>query len=86
MIFLFVKEVYYEKKDSGLTYAGFTDSQIGYAMSNCGIDWNQEAVKATKQYAEYGYSKKRVIQNLEDDGFTTSQINYGISNSGVNWG
>lgn len=69
-----------------LEYEGYTNSEVTYAVENCGADWNEQAVKSAKNYLNVSaFSRSGLIGQLEYEGFTSSQAEYGVANCGANW-
>ena len=65
---------------SQLKFEKFTDSEIEYAVNNCGANWNQEAYGKAKDYLKvFDFSRERLYSQLEFEGFTKSQIEYALS-------
>ncbi len=67
-----------------LDYEGFSESEISYAITNCGADWKQQAVKSAKNYlnTSLGFSRSSLIDQLEYEGFTYEQAVYGVEQNG----
>lgn len=64
---------------------GYIDAEIQYAIDNCGIDWNDEAIKAMREYWNNDYS---VIVTLYDFyeyllglGYDDTTIEYALNNT-----
>ena len=67
-----------------LEYEGFTNSQANYGVSNCGANWNEQAVKSAKSYLSVSeFSRDGLIEQLEYEGFTHEQAVYGVSQNGL---
>ena len=61
-----------------LKAAGFSGEQALYGADNCGIDWNEEAVEAAKEYLqEFSYSRDVLISKLKAD-FSHEQAIYAV--------
>lgn len=67
-----------------LDYEGFTPSEISYAISNCGADWNKQAAKSAKNYLNsgIGFSRSGLIDQLVYEGFTYDEAEYGAKQNG----
>lgn len=66
-----------------LEYEGFSHEEAVYGASNCGADWNEQAVLKAQQYLEYSsFSRSSLIDQLEYEGFTTKQAEYGAKQVG----
>ena len=62
-----------------LDWDGYTSSEIEYAIKNCNVDWNEQAVKyAKKELSEDFESKESLKSSLEGGGFTESQVEYAL--------
>lgn len=77
------------------TLFDFSDTQKEYAIKNCGIDWNAEAVETVEVYdlnlpnwsSEYNgrlVKKDEMYKELINTGFTEAQAKYGVDNCNIN--
>jgi SOS response regulatory protein OraA/RecX len=59
----------------------FTDEEIQYALSNVKVNWNQQALKAAKNYLKNGIvtTKEGLKEQLKFEGFTSSEIQYALN-------
>ena len=68
-------------------YESFTDAEIKYAINNCGVNWNNIALKEAKSYIEeYKNNDEHIttydiIDNLSLGGFSDESIMYAIDNT-----
>lgn len=66
-----------KKEKKKLEEDSLSEEQAEYAAKNCGVDWNEQAVRAAKEWLEYEpLSRKKLIEYLIDDGFTPEQAEY----------
>lgn len=67
-----------------LEYEGYTNEEAQYGADNCGADWNEQAVKAAKNYmSQFDFSKEEMINQLvEGEYFTQEQAVYGAEHCG----
>lgn len=69
-----------------LEYEKYSHDEAIYAATNCGADWDAQAVKKAKSYLEtMPFSYTGLVGQLEYDGFTSDQASYGVSNCGADW-
>ena len=69
-----------------LLYHNFSQSEVNYAISNCGANWSQQALIKAKEYLKVGgFSRESLILQLESHEFSPSEITYAINNCGANW-
>ena len=65
------------------TFEGFTDNEAAYGASNCGADWNAEALESANSYLELmAMSRQELYEQLAYEGFTAEQINYALAGVG----
>lgn len=63
-----------------LEYEGYTESEIEYAVENCGANWKEQAALMAQEYLDYSsFSRQELIDQLEFEGFTSEQAEYGVS-------
>ena len=66
-----------------LEYEGYNTEDATYAADNCEADWNEQAVKAAKNYLNsMAFSRDSLIQQLEYEGYTEEQAIYGVEQNG----
>jgi len=67
---------------------GFTPEEAAYAVENCGADWKEVALKATKNYLNsYAQSRNAMFKVLTEYWlFTEEEANYALENCGADWG
>ena len=59
---------------------GYSDSEISYAIKNCGADWNEQAAIAAQSYLDLmSFSRQELIDQLLYEGFTEEQAEYGVT-------
>ena len=83
----------YHHSYSGLIEAlveeGYSQEDAAYGVDNCGADWNEQAVKAAKNWIEecdHHISYKSTIHYLAQIAdFTLEQATYGADNCGIDW-
>ena len=65
--------------------AGYTDAEIQYAVDNCGIDWNSEAINAMREYWNNDYSVIVTLYDFYDYlaglGYDDTTIEYALNNT-----
>lgn len=65
--------------------AGYTDAEIQYAVDNCGIDWNSEAINAMREYWNNDYSVIVTFYDFYDYlaglGYDDTTIEYALNNT-----
>lgn len=66
---------------------GYIHENAVYAADNCGADWNEQAVKRTKDYLSFEpHSYNKLLEILTSiEKFTYDQAIYGIDNCEVDW-
>lgn len=66
---------------------GHSHENAVYAANNCNIDWNEEAVKAAKNYIHFeAQSYEKLLESLVSiEKFTYEQAAYGVNNCEVDW-
>lgn len=83
------ERLFAEMLRSGLVGSGNEmAARADYVVDNCGADWNQQAVKAAKNYINSSsyYSRETLISQLEfSEHFTHEQAVYGVDNCGADW-
>lgn len=64
-----------------LEYEGYPQEAIDYAMENIVVDWNEQAEKMAKQYADSGMSMSNqgIYDQLIYEGFSEEEAQYGVS-------
>ena len=73
----------YKKLINQLEFDGYSSEDATYAADNCEADWDEQAVKAAKNYLKImAFSEKRLIEQLEFDGFTNEQAVYAAEQNG----
>ena len=71
-----------------LKEAKFTDEEVAYGVNNCNANWNQQALRASKDYIEgpAGFSKVALQTSLEEAcGFTAEEAAYAANNCNADW-
>lgn len=68
---------------------GYTNEEATYAVDNCKVDWNEQAIKTARYYKNKypSMSHQEIIEQLIFEGFTEAQAKYGVNyvmtNNGV---
>lgn len=73
-----------------LTWDGFTEEEISYALEVRNIDWMKQAVRVAENLTAKGsghsYSNpEHLIRVMEQRGFTPEQARYGVENANIDW-
>lgn len=62
-------------------YEGFSREDAVFAADHCGLDWNEEAVKAYDQLVSEGSSMNGSKETMQYMGFTDAQIDYAMNHA-----
>lgn len=66
-----------------LEFNQYTESEIKFAIENCGADWNAEAVECAQGYTDtISLSRQALYDQLEYEGFEETEINYALEQLG----
>lgn len=58
---------------------GFTKEVAEYAADNCGVDWNDQAVRTARRYCKQHLTGEELISQLRFEQFTQAQAEYAVS-------
>ena len=75
---------------TGLEFAllgeGFSREDARQAVDSLDVDWNQQAVEAVLEMAEYSmYSRVEMLRELTQGGFTRSEADYGVAHADIDY-
>jgi len=82
------RDIYSDVEDSGgadCMCAGFTETELQYAVDNCGINWKQKVIEDMKAYGYKDYSvvitAYDFMDHLTELGYNDSTIEYAMDNT-----
>lgn len=70
----------YEQTVQALGGEGYTVNEAVYGTSNCGADWDAQAVRKAEEYlvADPDMTADTLAQKLEADGFSEEEVQHGV--------
>ncbi len=70
----------YEQTVQALGGEGYTVDEAVYGASNCGADWDAQAVRKAEEYlvSDPDMTADILAQKLEADGFSDEEVQYGV--------
>lgn len=70
----------YEQTVQALGGEGYTVNEAVYGASNCGADWDAQAVRKAEEYlvADPDMTADTLAQKLEADGFSEEEVQHGV--------
>lgn len=72
-----------EKK---LADKGYSKEETAYALENCTVDWNEQALLRLPSYTNGGRTLDITLEMMKDyEGFNEEEINYALDNCGIDW-
>ena len=71
----------YAQAVRGLEEDGFTNEEATYAGDNCGVDWNEQAVRTAKLWRKWepNWTYEKMYEHLKLEEFTDEQAEYGAN-------
>ena len=81
------RDIYSSVEDSGghCGCTGYTEEELEYAVSNCGINWNAKAISAMKSYWDKDYTVIVTLYDfydyLSELGYYDDTIEYALNNT-----
>lgn len=68
-------------------YCKFIESDVLYAVDNCGADWGQEAIDYIQEWLDVGsgYCYYTMVKRMKGDWFTNEDIEYALNNMKIDW-
>lgn len=76
----------YEGLIQQLEYEGCSHADAAYAASNCGADWNTQALKKAQSYLDLmAFSRDGLVDQLVYEAYTPEQAAYAADSCGADW-
>ncbi len=77
----------YKGLSDQLSYDGYSEDAIQYAVDNCGADWQEQAIKLAEEELQYAsFSSSGLVEQLTYDGFSKEEAETAVEAlKDINW-